>query len=44
MRVPEMSIAEISLALGFADQSHFTRAFRKVVGMTPMAFRSQLEV
>jgi AraC family transcriptional regulator len=44
MRVPEVSIAEISLALGFADQSHFTRAFRKVVGMTPMAFRSQLEV
>lgn len=44
MRTPEMSIAEISLALGFADQSHFTRAFRRVVGMTPMAFRSQLEV
>jgi AraC family transcriptional regulator len=44
MQMPEMSIAEISLTLGFADQSHFTRAFRRVVGMTPMAFRSQLEV
>lgn len=42
MRVPEMTIAEISLATGFADQSHFTRAFRRVVGTTPMAFRSQL--
>jgi AraC family transcriptional regulator len=42
MRLPEISIAEISLALGFADQSHFTRAFRRVAGMTPLAFRSQL--
>src|SRR5258708_6083040 len=32
MRVPEASIAEISLALGFADQSHFTRAFRRGAG------------
>jgi AraC family transcriptional regulator len=44
MRVRETSIAEISLTLGFADQSHFTRAFRRVVGMTPMVFRSQLEM
>ena len=44
MRMPEISIAEISLATGFADQSHFTRAFRSVVGMTPMAFRSQFVV
>ena len=42
MREAEMSIAEISLALGFADQSHFTRAFRRVAGVTPMAFRTQL--
>ena len=41
---PEISIAEVSLALGFADQSHFTRAFRRVTGMTPAVFRSQLEV
>jgi len=39
---PEISIAEVSLALGFADQSHFTRAFRRVTGMTPAAFRSSL--
>jgi AraC family transcriptional regulator len=44
MRVRETSISEISLANGFADQSHFTRAFRRVVGMTPMAFRLQLEM
>ena len=39
MREPEMSIAEISLALGFADQSHFTRAFRRVTTISPGKFR-----
>ena len=39
---PEISIAEVSLATGFADQSHFTRAFRRVTGMTPAEFRAQL--
>jgi len=35
----EMSLADIALATGFADQSHFTRAFRRVTGMSPGAFR-----
>jgi AraC family transcriptional regulator len=42
MLTPEISTAEISLATGFADQSHFTRVFRKVTGITPAAFRVQL--
>ncbi len=44
MLMPEISMAEISLAAGFADQSHFTRAFRRATGMTPAAFRIQLSV
>ena len=36
---PEMTLAEISFTTGFSDQSHFTRAFRKITGMTPNAFR-----
>jgi AraC-like DNA-binding protein len=28
--------------LGFADQSHFTRAFRQVTGHTPHTFRAQI--
>lgn len=40
MLAPETTLAEISLATGFADQSHFTRAFRKVTGMSPGAFRA----
>lgn len=33
------SLADIALAAGFADQSHFTRVFRRQVGITPAAFR-----
>lgn len=42
MRALETPIAEIGLATGFADQSHFTRSFRRVTGMTPAVFRGQL--
>lgn len=31
-------LAEVSLACGFYDQSHFTHAFRRRTGMTPSAF------
>lgn len=33
------SIAQIAVASGFADQSHFSRVFARVTGMTPAAFR-----
>ena len=36
------AIASIALALGFADQSHLTRAFKRAVGVTPAAFRRAL--
>jgi AraC family transcriptional regulator len=35
----ELPIALIALRAGFADQSHFTRAFRRHAGGTPAAFR-----
>jgi AraC family transcriptional regulator len=38
----EMPIAGIGLATGFADQSHFTRSFRRVTGMSPARFRSMV--
>ena len=34
-------IAEIAIKDGFADQSHFTRSFKSVTGMTPARYRSQ---
>jgi AraC family transcriptional regulator len=35
----ELSLAQIALRTGFADQSHFTRAFTATVGWSPGAFR-----
>jgi AraC family transcriptional regulator len=42
MLAPGASLADLSFNNGFADQSHFTRSFRKITGMTPAAFRSEL--
>jgi AraC family transcriptional regulator len=33
------SLSEIGLACGFADQSHFTRVFTRIVGVSPGAWR-----
>lgn len=37
----ELSIGEVSVDAGFCDQSHFTRAFRELTGMTPGEYRNQ---
>ena len=36
------SLVEIGLATGFATQSHFTTAFRRLVGMTPKRYRDRV--
>jgi AraC family transcriptional regulator len=35
----ERSLAEVASAVGFADQSHLTRHFKRVTGLTPRQFR-----
>ena len=37
----ERPLAEIALEAGFADQSHFTRVFKRHVGSTPSQYREQ---
>lgn len=37
---PEFSLAEVGYLLGFADQSSFTRAFKRWTGSTPGTFRA----
>jgi AraC family transcriptional regulator len=32
------AISEVALRLGFSDQSHFSRTFRKVTGTTPARY------
>jgi AraC family transcriptional regulator len=38
----ERPISEIADAAGFFDQSHFTRTFKRFLGITPAEFRKQL--
>ena len=38
----DMSLSEIGLRVGCADQSHFTALFHKYVSMTPKAYRDKI--
>lgn len=39
LRNPSLTLPEIALACGFADQSHFTRVFSATTGLSPGAWR-----
>jgi AraC family transcriptional regulator len=39
LRDPKLSLSEVGLSCGFADQSHFTRVFTGLSGMSPGAWR-----
>lgn len=41
LRDPDRSLSDVAYAAGFADQSHFTRTFRKLVGTTPGRYRER---
>ncbi len=36
---PSASVVDVAFAVGFNDHSHFTRMFRRYVGISPSAFR-----
>ena len=42
MLAPEVPLADVSVELGFADQSHFSRTFHAIIAGTPGAFRAML--
>lgn len=39
----ELSVSEIAYRLNFADQSYFSKYFKKLVGISPVEFRSQID-
>jgi AraC family transcriptional regulator len=41
LRDSSRSLAEIALDAGFTDQSHFTRVFKRLIGVTPAVFRRE---
>jgi AraC-like DNA-binding protein len=43
LRDSRLSLLDVALACGFADQSHFTRVFTRMVGLSPGAWRRALK-
>jgi AraC family transcriptional regulator len=43
LRDHRLSLADVALVCGFADQSHFTRVFTRLAGVSPGAWRRALE-
>lgn len=43
LRVSNLTVSEVGIDVGFEDVSHFSRAFRRVAGITPSAFRSAVQ-
>jgi AraC family transcriptional regulator len=39
LRERQLSVSQVALACGFADQSHLTRVFTRMVGVSPAAWR-----
>lgn len=42
LKKPDLSITYISQQVGFHDQSHFSKTFGKIVGLTPKKYRNSL--
>jgi AraC family transcriptional regulator len=42
LSLDNQSIAEVALECGFANQSHFTEAFRRIIGTTPHRYRRRV--
>ena len=43
LRDDRLTLLDVALACGFADQSHLTRVFTRMVGVTPGAWRRALD-
>lgn len=43
LRKTEAKIIDVALATGYSDPAHFTRAFRRLAGVTPREFREGLK-
>jgi transcriptional regulator GlxA family with amidase domain len=39
----DIPLVEVACSAGFSDQSHFTRIYKRYVGITPGAFRNSLD-
>lgn len=44
LKYQDMAITDVALSCGFANQSHFTKHFRKLTGITPKTYRGGIEI
>ena len=44
LRRRELRMTDISLAVGYEDQSYFTKVFKRVAGMLPREYREKILV
>ncbi|MDQ7093296.1 PocR ligand-binding domain-containing protein [Desulfosporosinus sp. PR] len=42
LKKPEYSVAQVSKAIGFKNQSYFAEIFRKYIGVTPLIYKNSL--
>lgn len=40
---PDLSVSDLALSLGFYDQSQFSNAFRRIIGLSPREYRRRLQ-
>ncbi len=40
LEMTQKTMAAIALEAGFADQAHFSRTFRRLIGVSPREYRS----
>lgn len=44
LKQPDLSISEIAYLLNYADNSTFTRSFKRWTGLSPQAYRAQMDI
>jgi AraC-like DNA-binding protein len=44
LRNPDLTISTVALRAGFNELGEFTRQFRKIIGLTPSAFRDTIKI
>lgn len=42
MKKPELSVQQVSKAVGFINQSYFAKIFRQYIGVTPLTYKNSL--
>jgi AraC family transcriptional regulator len=42
LRDPKLTALDVAVLVGFADASHFSKVFRRTVGVTPSRYRTNL--